>query len=84
MTTTGQRARTGRCFYCGRPVCAHIAARIEHHYKHGGSRVSYRLFHEACFVKFEMHGRPLNPHTEYTVLDSEWRSGYVEEESEEN
>jgi hypothetical protein len=78
-STTRRRARTGVCFYCGRPVSAHIFARIRHCYKHGGTRESTRLFHATCFDRFVASGgRPYNPHTAYEVLEYEERSGYIE------
>jgi len=64
------------CFYCSNPVNAglqtHVIARIEHHYKSGGSRESVRAFHSTCFEKFENYGgRPYNPDTQYYAMDVE-------------
>jgi hypothetical protein len=51
----------------------HVFATIQHNYKHGGHRTSDRNFHLSCFDKFEDVGRPVNPDTEYVVLESEER-----------
>ncbi len=64
-----------RCFYCGNPINhegRHVEAHIEHQYKAGHSRTSWRRFHSPCFEKFMTQGgRPWNPATEYAVLQQE-------------
>jgi hypothetical protein len=71
MSFTNQAS--GVCFYCGnqinRNTQSHIYAEIRHHYKAGDFRDSGRNFHVSCFDKFEQNGRPINPHTEYEVLE---------------
>jgi hypothetical protein len=63
------------CFFCGNPINRdgrHFEADIEHQYKAGNSRTSWRRFHPACLVKFEqLGGRPWNPETGYAVLHEE-------------
>ena len=63
------------CFYCRNPINRegrHVEAHIEHRYKAGGSRTSWRRFHPACMDKFEQVGsRPWNPATGYAVLSQE-------------
>ena len=68
---------TGKCFYCSNPINrAHqpyVSASVRHNYKHGGTRISDRNFHNTCFDKFEeLGGRPWNPETSYVVLDYEF------------
>jgi hypothetical protein len=71
----GQGWMSWKCFYCGNPINPegrHVETHIEHQYKGGGSRTSWRRFHPPCFAKFETQGgRPWNPETEYTVLSQE-------------
>ncbi len=59
------------CFYCRKPIntARHfIETTLRTHYVHGGSRNSIRRFHEPCFDKFEIYGRPRNPGTIFELL----------------
>ncbi len=66
---------TWKCFYCSNPINdrgRYAEATIRHCYADGTTRESDRRFHVPCLEKFEAQGgRPLNPGTEYEVLDSE-------------
>lgn len=65
---------SGVCFYCGNPINPngpHVFALIEHRYADGKTKQTDRNFHGPCFDKFEQHGRPRNPGTEYEVLSFE-------------
>jgi hypothetical protein len=63
------------CFFCSNQINPHkqryVQATVEHHYKHGGFRLSERSFHLSCFNKFvQLKGRPFNPDTYYRAYDA--------------
>jgi hypothetical protein len=63
------------CFLCSNQINPqhqrYVQATVEHHYKHGGIRISNRKFHLSCFPKFvRAGGRPFNPHTTYRAYNA--------------